>query len=1075
MAFALSSAMGYSQNAIWTAAGSKGSTSALVDRASVPSRYQLFNLNLTALKAQLANAPLRAQNAVSTVVVQFPDGDGKLKSFTIYEAPVMQPGLAAKFPDMKSYVGQGVDKPSETIRFSTTMYGVHNMMFSEDGTSYIDPYTKDLNTYIVYKRAAVTPREFKCGVTEAAKKKDASATTVLSVPATDGYMRTYRLAMACTIEYAAYHIQAAGLTNGTTTQKKAAVLAAMVVTMTRVNGVYERDFAITMNLIDNNDQVIFITTDSFDNNNTNNALLSQSQQVINSTIGSANYDIGHTVSTGGGGVAQLYAPCSSYKAMGITGLFAPVGDPYDIDFVAHEMGHQFGANHTFNNSCDGNRNDGTAYETGSGSTIMGYAGVCFPSVQDHSDAHFHRISIEEITNFMINGGTCSEDVLTGNDAPVADAGADYTIPKGTPFMLTGAATDAQDAAGLTYCWEQMDLQVSTQPPVATAAQGPNFRSLPPASVPQRYFPALSAVVANNLAPTWEVISNVARNYNFALTVRDNNTLGGQTSYDEMTVTVSGTAGPFLVTAPNTNISWPAGSSQTVTWDVAGTTANGVNTASVDILLSNDGGLTYPVVLASQVPNDGSESVTVPNAVGTTKRIMVRGYGNIFYDISNTNFAITAPASTFDLTVNGNQNRKVCKDGTAVYELSYQKAATFTGNVTFSAAGNPAGTTVSFNTPVASATAAIAVTVTTSEAAVPGSYTFTVTGTSGTTTKTVTLTLDILDNSFGVVNLTAPADNVTGVSQEVSFSWGTSANATVYELEVAADAAFSNIVVNEAVVGTSYTASLESNTDYFWRVRASNGTCSGEPSTARTFKTGTTTCTDFISANVPVTISSNNASTVNSTLAITSAQTVSKISVSLKVNHTFVNDLRAVLRSPAGTQVTLFANICEDNQNIDVVFDDSGSVISCGTNPAISGTVAPSQALSAFNGQSAQGAWTLTVTDNYPQDGGQIVSWGLNLCSTTEASVAGIQKNVFEGLRVYPNPNAGDFTVRFTSFTANDIKISVHDIRGRQLLSQSFANTGLIEQPLSLGSVQAGVYLVSIQDGDSMVTKKIIVQ
>lgn len=1066
--------LGFAQGTVWQKTDGKAiRQSNLVNRVSVPSQYQLFSLNIDALKAQLANAPLRGKKSVSDVVVQFPDGNGELKSFRIYEAPVIADGLTARYPNMKSYVGQGVDKPSDMIRFSTTMYGLHNMMFSSEGTSYIDPYTKDLSTYIVYKRASVMPRQFFCGVKDKKEKsKKEPVMTTFSENATDGIMRTYRLAMACTVEYAAFHIDEAGLTTGTLTQKKEAVLAAMVVTVTRVNSVYERDFAITLELVDDNDDLIFINSDEFDNENTDNILLFQSQEVIDDIIGHDNYDIGHTVSTGGGGVAQLYSPCSEYKAMGITGLYAPVGDPYDIDFVAHEIGHQFGGNHTFNNSCDGNRNDGTAYETGSGSTIMAYAGVCFPSVQDHSDAHFHNISVQEITWFIQNWGDCSANAATGNQAPTVDAGPNHTIPKSTPFILKGIANDP-DGDDLTYCWEQMDLQVTTQPPVASAASGPNFRSLPPAESSERYLPSLSAVLANNLAPTWEVISNVARNYNFVLTVRDNNPLGGQTVYDEMQVTVSGAAGPFLVTAPNTNVSWPAGSNQTVTWDVAGTTANGVNTAFVDIYLSNDGGLTYPVALATHIANDGNETITVPDSPGTNKRIMVRANGNIFYDISNTNFTITA-ASTMAVIVSGDAEKEVCQGNSVDYVLAYQTLGGFIDETAFTVAGNPAGSSVSFDPEVISEAGTVLVTVSVPENVAAGEYTLIVTATSGSIAKTATLYLDVLEPLFGDVIPVYPTDGTNAVPQAVMLSWQPMDNATGYNVQVATDNGFEDIIFEEVSAATSVTLTLEELTDYYWRVLPFNATCPGEFGNAFTFRTGVTACVVHNSADVPKAISST-VVIVNSTLTITDDTPLNDLTVNMNISHSHVSDLTVSLTSPAGTQVTLFANLCEDANNVDATFSDFGTAIVCGNNPAISGTVLPMEALSAFKGESPEGIWTLRINDGFNQDGGQLTAWSLDICSTTEEPVTGTDEHNLSGLSVYPNPNRGDFTVRFHSVTGNDIKIMVHDIGGRQLMSKTVANSGLTEEQISLGNVQAGVYLVNIQDGDTSVTKKIIIQ
>ncbi len=634
----------FGQTPLWRKTSEEETRSSIkMERSSIPAKYELFSLNLTALQSQLLQAPLDSENRLSQLILPFPNPKGELENYRIYEAPVMETGLSAKYPTLKTYSGRSITNPAETIRFSVTLFGLHVMSLSgENGTFYIDTYTKDLANYIVYKKQDITASSFfHCSVTDESQEIINDFENSNQNRASDSFFRTYRLAMACTIEYAAFHVNAAGLAGGTTAQKKAAVLSAMVVTMARVNGVFEKDMSLRMNLVATNDLVIFIDSDSFDNANSG-TLINQSQTVINANIGAANYDIGHTVSTGGGGLAQLFSPCTTNKARGITGQGSPVGDPFDIDYVAHEMGHQWGANHTQNNAC--NRNAGTAVEPGSASTIMGYAGICAPNVQSNSDAYFHTVSISEMIAFVSGtGGTCAVATPNGNAAPTANAGLDFTIPRGTAFVLKGTSTDA-DGDTLTYCWEQTNNQTSTQPPTQTATTGPNFRSLTPSSSPDRYMPPLASVVAGNLAPTWEVVPNVARTMNFAFTVRDNATpTGGQTQRDNMVLTVA-SVGPFLVTSQNAPISYVGNSTQTITWDVAGTTANGINCANVDILLSTNGGVSFTNVLVSATPNDGTQSVTIPNLIGSNNRIMIRGTNHLFYDVSNANFAITSGVS-----------------------------------------------------------------------------------------------------------------------------------------------------------------------------------------------------------------------------------------------------------------------------------------------------------------------------------------------------------------------------------------------------------------------------------------------
>lgn len=635
------------QNSVWNRINESQVFSQKVDRASTPKAFLLYSLDLDALKSKLHTAPSRMSGQQSNVIIAFPNPQGVMQNFRIYEASVMDPALAARYPGLDSYVGLGIDDKSATIRFSVTLFGLHTMTFSGvDGTSYIDPYTKDLKNYIVFNRADLeSPVRHACGFTDDNRvdENDQFENDPLLHRANNSLFKSYRLALACTIEYAAYHVSAAGLGGGTLAQKKAAVLAAMVVTMTRVNGVYEKDVAVTMVLVPNNDLLINITSDTYDNNNTNNILLDQNQTQVDLLIGAANYDIGHVASTGGGGVAQLGCVCTAgSKARGVTGLPAPVGDEYDIDFVAHEMGHQFGGNHTFNsdqgNCGGGNRTTSSAYEPGSGTTIMAYAGICSPDdVQLHSDAYFHARSLIQIQNLINGTANCATTTPNGNTPPVVSAGSNYTIPFGTAFVLTGTATDVDTPAALTYCWEQYNFQISEQPPLAINTAGPNFRSLNPSLSPKRYFPAFSSVLANNLTPTWEVIPNVPRAMVFSLVVRDGQTpLGGQTERATMNLTIAN-VGPFKVTSQSSVVAWAQNSSQNVTWDVAGTDANGINTALVNIKMSIDGGVTFPYLLAENTPNDGNEAVIAPNAVSQNCRIMIESVGNIFYAVNTTPF------------------------------------------------------------------------------------------------------------------------------------------------------------------------------------------------------------------------------------------------------------------------------------------------------------------------------------------------------------------------------------------------------------------------------------------------------
>ncbi|MDU8886785.1 M12 family metallo-peptidase [Yeosuana sp. MJ-SS3] len=637
-------------NSVWTKiTKEKIGTTEKVLRKSEPKKAIFFQLNIEALKTQLLNAPLRGDSPkVSNLVIEFPNKDGKMESFRVKEAPVMVPEMQANHPDLRSYVGQSIQNPSKLIRFSVTPLGLHTMTLSSgQGTQYMDPYTKDGLSYISYLKKDLSPlkEKFICHFEE---NKEVSSKTQESynkvMNANDGMMRTFRLALACTGEYGTYH-------GGSVPSVK----AAMAVTMTRVNGIYERDLSLTMSMVENA-SIIYLdgATDPYTNNN-ESTMLGENQTEIDTKIGTANYDIGHVFGTGGGGVAILQSPCrASVKAQGVTGLPNPVGDVFDIEYVCHEMGHQYGAPHTFNSTAGfcgsgGQRVDDNAYEPGSGSTIMAYAGICSPeNVQNNSDAYFHQKSLQMIWDNITTGlSQCASQMDTNNDnPPVADAGNNYTIPISTPYKLTGDSSDADGALAEnahTYTWEQYDLSNpadGSKLPTETTATGPIVRSFEGTTNPIRYIPRITDILSNgSVSTTWEKLVSINRDINFQLTVRDNDADGGQTDSDGMTVTTNNAGGPFLVTSQSTYISYPSGSSQTIEWDVAGTDIAPFNVSNVNIWLSTDGGLTYDTPLAMNTPNDGSQNVTLPNIQEGFCRVMVEAVGNIFFNINTEDFSI----------------------------------------------------------------------------------------------------------------------------------------------------------------------------------------------------------------------------------------------------------------------------------------------------------------------------------------------------------------------------------------------------------------------------------------------------
>ncbi len=615
------------------------------------------------LHESLADAPLEftEQAETSAIQISLPTPDGSFARFRVVSSPIMAPELAAQFPEIQTYSGQGIDDPAATLRFDMTPAGFHAQVLSPAGAYYIDPFWHlDDSAYISYYKRDLLRSPDQSFVEDedeeshadelVAKTLDTAGKVSSQISPTSSkgndpeqlqqrsgtQLRVYDLANAATAEYTLFH-------GGTV----AAGQAAIVTAINRVTGIYENELSVRLVLVSNNASLVYTdpATDPYTNGNAT-SLLNENQANIDAVIGNANYDIGHVFSTGGGGLASPGVVGNSVsKARGETGLSSPIGDAFYVDYVAHEMGHQFGGSHTFNSStlsCNSNRSASAAYEPGSGSTIQAYAGICgIDNLQLHSDPYFHSYSFDQITSYISvgNGLAAATLVGTGNSVPRALAGPDYAIPTQVAFKLSGFGTDSDPSDALTYSWEQRDLGVSTTLAAADNGTSPIFRSFNPTTSPDRTFPRLNDLLNNTTLPG-EKIPTAARAMDFRLTVRDNRAGGGGVNTDDVLVNVVNTGAAFAVSEPNTAVTWAAGSTQTVTWDVANTTAAPINTANVNIWLSTDGGQNFTTQLAANVPNDGSETVVLPNVNTTQARIKVEPTNNIYFDVSNTNFTIS---------------------------------------------------------------------------------------------------------------------------------------------------------------------------------------------------------------------------------------------------------------------------------------------------------------------------------------------------------------------------------------------------------------------------------------------------
>ena len=596
---------------------------------------QLFRLDLPQMKQSLANAADKLSGQPG-IALNFPNSNGALEAFLVWENSNFAPELQAQYPDIKAYVGKSVVDPSATINFSVSPLGIQTMVLrSDSGAECIEPYTTDRAVYVLIDSKSRSTGRLPFSCTTVDQQLNQELLTNNPNRSNNQSFKTMRLALSCTGEYGAYF---GGTTSG--------ALAGMNATMTRVNGVFEKDMALHLNIIANNSLVVYTNanTDPYSPASGIDNWNAELQANLTSVIGDDNYDIGHLFggSGGGGNAGCIGCVCDSGKGSAYTSPSdgVPAGDNFDIDYVVHEMGHQLGANHTFSHETEGS---GVNVEPGSGSTIMGYAGITSYDVQAHSDAYFTYKSILQIqTNLATK--TCPVSVAVTNTTPVVSAGDNFTIPKGTAFVLKGTASDA-DGDVLTYCWEQNNsagTSASGANSVAlpTKISGPNFRSLTATGSPKRYMPAYASVLAGTLSTMWESVNTVARNSKYTLTVRDNNVGGAQTNTDETTITTSGTVGPFSVTSQNTTgIAWAEGTTEAITWNV-NNTATLVGSGTVNIKLSTDGGITFPYILAADTPNDGNETITVPTTPASLNcRLLIEPSANIYYAVNSTPFYI----------------------------------------------------------------------------------------------------------------------------------------------------------------------------------------------------------------------------------------------------------------------------------------------------------------------------------------------------------------------------------------------------------------------------------------------------
>jgi len=644
--------------------------------AQIPNLGVEINLNLNTIKNTI-----NAERASDSFVLNLPMPDGSFQRFNVRNSNIM----ANQPADIQTIAGTSADFLAK-VRIAITSNGLSGIMHYGNAYYIIEVVDKKEGIYTIYNLN--DSGLGNCGTNDADNKPLVNSQgKVLSTglfPVGD-QLRKYRFAGAATGEMVD--------SLGSTTSAKNKIVEIMNAT----NLIYELEAAVSFEVItkttdltlmfsDGNTDPFSVNTSFGSANDAQNGFNAMANgaggHAYSGILPYADYDMGHTfhVFSSGGGARGTGggSPCrDGYESKGWTEFGQNTSLGTIVGLFAHEVGHQFSMLHTYNATggssfnttfCTDGWSNTASVEPGSGTTIMGYGGNCsndsngslssYVLTSPNNETYFNAKSLDQMFTKMAGVSNCFDSTSTGNSAPVVSVGAAATIPKGTPFTLTGSATDANTAVNLlSYNWSQIDVAAINDQGALGSINGiggyaavnsttaPLFRSRIGSSS-SRTFPALNFILNNANNPSdneGEDLPQVARTMNFRLTVRDNATGGGGVDSDLRVITVAD-SGPFQVTVGNGPTLWFQGESKTITWDVNGTNAAPVSCTNVNILISTDGGTTFTSLVANTT-NDGTEAITVPSTPSANVRIKLEAVGNIFFDINNSDITISNGSCT----------------------------------------------------------------------------------------------------------------------------------------------------------------------------------------------------------------------------------------------------------------------------------------------------------------------------------------------------------------------------------------------------------------------------------------------
>lgn len=971
-----------------------------VDALIMPDEKRTFTLDFEALSLQLAQfAPVELKENKGLIVnLPLPNGE---ESFQLFYSPVVEPGLQEKYPNIRSYKGYGVEDPSKIVRMTVSPLGLKASILTKEGEIYIDPLVNGKTvvhaSYFVkdYARELVAENIPACGTNDIF---DDSPLDGLNMENAQGNnlrsggepinLRTFRAAIACTGEWS-------GRQGG-----KDAAVAKLIACVDRGNQIFENEVGFRLILVSNNDLIVFADPESDPYSQpepkSGRDLIGMNTTVLNARIGQNFYDIGHVFTLGCsdvGGVASLASVCGNNKGSGTTCWYNNNLEYTVVRIMCHEMGHQFSAPHTFNN-CGGNESFGTGYEPGSGSTIMSYGGLCGNNnvvsggAASRDITYYHCNSLMRMYTFS-RGASCGSQIPTNNTRPqsILDYENGFYIPHSTPFYLEGTGIDMEDDE-LTYCFEQHDFSSRSCPLGQPTGDCPAFRSFPPVEENYRVFPSFGTIWNNQTSSSiTEVLPEYDRRLTFVLSVRDNNAEVGTWGMDTMFFNATTEAGPFIVTAPNRNLDYVGGTYQLVEWEVANTNLPPVNCQNVDILIYRNASWENFELLKAGTANDGSEWVFIPEQIENNVKIMVRSSDNIFFDISDVPFSVenaTAPDYSLGLSEN---SARICLPDIFTTELLTTSVGGFQGQLEFDIiSGVPNGATYQFENQIIDVSQSTNLQIDFTNVTESSKSTIVVRAISDQQdTIYRNIELDIVRNDFSQLTANYPNDGIQGVEQSPILEWEDVTDAYAYNVQLASNATFEpGSIIQEWFNVTDNSVQtevlLEKNSIFYWRVQPINDCGPAQFIRPAAFSTEAATCRAFESPDRNVGL--QRGQTVELGINIFENAEVNDVNVNdVIMTAEFLQDVKLSLVSPSQTEVILINNKCGNTTEIDCNFDDDAATsLKC---PPIQGRdYQPIGQLSTFNGESAQGKWSLRIELSDQARSSSIERWGLEVCANT---------------------------------------------------------------------------------------------